>query len=101
MATVILHETGRPSQSKGRGWALVRSGGASVFAAPGGGRPVTVDGPFEVSIGVEVRRASGRRDTERRRHTLVPESGAVTELSIGSPQSYDVRVEGARLAVIR
>jgi hypothetical protein len=102
MTTVILLETAHPSQSQGRGWAFYRTdAGVSIFAAPDGGRPIEVDGPFELHLGVELSRASGRTAKERRRHTLVPEEGAVTELTIGGPQSYDVRVEGARLAVIR
>lgn len=89
--TVTITETGKPSVSKGRGWARVPVGGDSIFATATG-RQVEVAGP-----GVELRRASGRTDKERRVWHLGPADGESVDLSVGTPQSYDVRIDGARL----
>lgn len=94
-ATITLTETSKPSTSKGRGWLY--AGTARTFATPSG-RSLDAEAgdTITVVIGVELRRASGRVEKERREHSLTV-TGVATdtvEIRLGSPQAYAVLISG-------
>jgi hypothetical protein len=96
--TITITETGAPSRSKGRGWARIE-GVEGSFASPGGRTVDTDEDTIDVVIGVELRRGQ-RAVKEREVVTLVVtgDPADTATVSLGSPQSYDVTVSGARHA---
>lgn len=92
--TVTLTETGTPSRSKGRGWCRI-AGIDDFFATPSGHR-IEVDAEtITVIIGTEIRRAT-RTEKDRASHVLTVTGNPAdhVDLTLSSPQSYDVRITG-------
>lgn len=99
-AAITLTETGTPSRSKGRGWARIGSDNEATFAtATGRTVQVEIGEVVTVHLGADLRRASGKTDKQRcsiQVRATGNETDAVSA-SVGSPQSYDVRIAGVVL----
>lgn len=93
---ITITEIAAPSRSKGKGWARIGTGDGAVFASTAG-RRAQVGHDFTVYMGAEIRRAT-RTSRERETYDLVAAEGETVTLSVASPQSYVVRIDGARLA---
>lgn len=94
-ATVTMTETDRPSRSKGRGWARIDDEDNSFATETGRKIDLAAGETITVVVGVELRRRT-RTEKLRERYELVVTGNDEdsVDLSLGSPQSYDVRVSG-------
>jgi hypothetical protein len=99
-AIITITETATPSRSKGRGWCYIQTGGENsrVFASAAGRTiEAEIGATIKSAIGVELRRKT-RTDKERAEIAIIVTGNEddVVTISLGSPQSYDARITGAR-----